>query len=270
MAAHFEIDDELIAARTARRKAWLDEDYEHLGRQLRAPRRRHRGASSRAGAAFTVAVPSWGVGTGGTRFARFPGPGEPRNIFEKLDDCATIFRLVRSTPARLAAHPLGQAPRARPSCARSRAQRGLHFDAMNSNTFQDQPGQALSYKFGSLIASRRGGPPAGDRAQPRMHRDRRDARLDGAHGLDRRRRQLSRADALPPRARALPRQHARDLRRAARRLAAVHRAQALRAGVLLDGDQRLGHELLLRARARAEGAAASSTSATTRRTSTSR
>jgi L-rhamnose isomerase/sugar isomerase len=28
--------------------------------------------------------------------------------------------------------------------------RGLQFDAMNSNTFQDQPGQKLSYKFGSL------------------------------------------------------------------------------------------------------------------------
>ncbi|MDP4130575.1 MAG: TIM barrel protein, partial [Bacteroidota bacterium] len=27
---------------------------------------------------------------------------------------------------------------------------GLRFDAMNSNTFQDQPGQPLSYKFGSL------------------------------------------------------------------------------------------------------------------------
>jgi L-rhamnose isomerase/sugar isomerase len=30
------------------------------------------------------------------------------------------------------------------------AQHGIQFDAMNSNTFQDQPGQALSYKFGSL------------------------------------------------------------------------------------------------------------------------
>jgi L-rhamnose isomerase/sugar isomerase len=29
-------------------------------------------------------------------------------------------------------------------------QYGLRFDAMNSNTFQDQPGQELSYKFGSL------------------------------------------------------------------------------------------------------------------------
>jgi len=30
------------------------------------------------------------------------------------------------------------------------AQYGLRFDAMNSNTFQDQPGQHFSYKFGSL------------------------------------------------------------------------------------------------------------------------
>jgi L-rhamnose isomerase/sugar isomerase len=27
---------------------------------------------------------------------------------------------------------------------------GLRFDAMNSNTFQNQPGQEYSYKFGSL------------------------------------------------------------------------------------------------------------------------
>ena len=49
-------------------------------------------------AAFGVAIPSWGVGTGGTRFARFPGPGEPRGIFEKLDDCAVINQLTRATP----------------------------------------------------------------------------------------------------------------------------------------------------------------------------
>ena len=49
-------------------------------------------------AAFAVAVPSWGVGTGGTRFARFPGTGEPRDIFDKLDDCAVIQQLTRATP----------------------------------------------------------------------------------------------------------------------------------------------------------------------------
>jgi L-rhamnose isomerase/sugar isomerase len=30
------------------------------------------------------------------------------------------------------------------------AQHGLRFDAVNSNTFQDQPSQQVSYKFGSM------------------------------------------------------------------------------------------------------------------------
>ena len=47
---------------------------------------------------FRVAVPSWGVGTGGTRFARFPIGGEPRNIFEKLEDCEVVFKVTRATP----------------------------------------------------------------------------------------------------------------------------------------------------------------------------
>ena len=47
---------------------------------------------------FHVAIPSWGVGTGGTRFARFPGTGEPRNVFEKLEDCAVIHALTGATP----------------------------------------------------------------------------------------------------------------------------------------------------------------------------
>ena len=49
-------------------------------------------------AAFEVAIPSWGVGTGGTRFARFPGIGEPRNILDKLDDCTVIQQLTGATP----------------------------------------------------------------------------------------------------------------------------------------------------------------------------
>ena len=49
-------------------------------------------------AGYGVAIPSWGVGTGGTRFARFPGPGEPRDIFDKLDDCGVIHRLTGATP----------------------------------------------------------------------------------------------------------------------------------------------------------------------------
>jgi L-rhamnose isomerase/sugar isomerase len=100
-------------------------------------------------AAFRVAVPSWGVGTGGTRFARFPGPGEPRDVYEKVEDCATIRRLIRIT-SDISLHIPWDAPDDADRLAGFAAERGLRFDAVNSNTFQDQPGQEHSYKFGSL------------------------------------------------------------------------------------------------------------------------
>jgi L-rhamnose isomerase/sugar isomerase len=144
----FELTDDLIAAENRKSHAWLDEDYEHLARVLRRRNVDIEEVTARAGA-FQVAVPSWGVGTGGTRFARFPGSGEPRNIFDKLDDCATVFRLVRSTPGVSIHIPWDKTDQ--PAALRAYArQRGLHIDAMNSNTFQDQADQRLSYKFGSL------------------------------------------------------------------------------------------------------------------------
>ncbi len=99
-------------------------------------------------AKFGVAVPSWGVGTGGTRFARFPGPGEPRDVMDKLDDCAVINQLTRATP-RVSLHiPWDKAD---PATLLDKASSlNLTFDAMNSNTFQDQSAQKYSYKFGSL------------------------------------------------------------------------------------------------------------------------
>jgi L-rhamnose isomerase/sugar isomerase len=146
--AHFEIEDGVIAEHNAGAKAWLDEDYEHLGRVLRRRGVEIEDLVHRA-QGFQVAVPSWGLGTGGTRFARFPGPGEPRDVFEKLEDCGTVFKLVRSTPA-VSLHIPWDKPDSPAELRRFAAQRGLHFDAMNSNTFQDQPGQKHSYKFGSL------------------------------------------------------------------------------------------------------------------------
>jgi L-rhamnose isomerase/sugar isomerase len=148
LAAAFEISPELIASENRRHEAALAEDYEHLGKVLRRRGLDVEALTARA-AAFRVAVPSWGVGTGGTRFARFPGAGEPRDIFDKLDDCATIFRLVRSTPAVSLHIPWDRTDDLRALNEHARS-RGLHFDAMNSNTFQDQADQRLSYKFGSL------------------------------------------------------------------------------------------------------------------------
>ncbi|MFK7903020.1 MAG: L-rhamnose catabolism isomerase [Nitratireductor sp.] len=97
---------------------------------------------------YGIAIPSWGVGTGGTRFARFPGSGEPRGIFDKLDDCGIIHQLTKATPSVSLHIPWDTAPA---NDLMSKAEEvGLTFDAMNSNTFQDQEDQAQSYKFGSL------------------------------------------------------------------------------------------------------------------------
>ena len=102
--------------------------------------------------AFEVAIPSWALGTGGTRFGRFPGPGEPSDICEKLEDAAVIHKLTGSTP-RISLHIPWDEPEHPAELARQAAKLGLSFDAVNSNTFQDQPGQTHSYKFGSLSHS---------------------------------------------------------------------------------------------------------------------
>ncbi|WEK50063.1 MAG: L-rhamnose catabolism isomerase [Candidatus Kaistia colombiensis] len=141
------ISSDLLAQKNKAEDAALANDYASLGEQLD-----RRGIDidviTRKVAAFTVAVPSWGVGTGGTRFARFAGPGEPRGIFEKLDDCAVINQLTRATPDVSLHNPWDQAD---PKALKAHADAlGLGFDAMNSNTFSDAKDQKLSYKFGSL------------------------------------------------------------------------------------------------------------------------
>jgi L-rhamnose isomerase/sugar isomerase len=148
MAPIFEITDDFVADQNKKLRAELDEDYAALGRRL-ARRKVDIEALTARAQALAVALPSWGVGTGGTRFARFPGVGEPRDIFEKLCDCGTAQKLVRSTPT-VSLHIPWDKPED-PAALRQFAQaRGLAFDAMNSNTFQDARGQRHSYRFGSL------------------------------------------------------------------------------------------------------------------------
>ena len=141
------IDATLIEAENAARVSALQTDYTSLGDRL-ARRGIDIDAVKARVARYGVAVPSWGVGTGGTRFARFPGEGEPRHIFDKLEDCAVIQQLTRAAPAVSLHIPWDKAD---PKDLLAKAQSlGLRFDAMNSNTFQDQPQQRSSYKFGSL------------------------------------------------------------------------------------------------------------------------
>ena len=158
----FEIVESFIAEENRRARDWVAEDYDHLARQLRRRNVDIQDLTDKA-QSFRVAVPSWGVGTGGTRFARFPGQGEPRDIYEKLEDCGTIFKLVRSTPA-VSLHIPWDRPDNPAKLREFAAARGLSFDAMNSNTFQDQPQQELSYRFGSLTH-----PDESVRAQAILH-----------------------------------------------------------------------------------------------------
>lgn len=148
MSTPFSISPDFIADHNAQLEEATTEDYDALTRALA----RH-GIDAEALVqkvmAFGVAIPTWGVGTGGTRFARFPGPGEPRNVFEKIDDCAVIQRLARATPT-ISPHIPWDKVDDYAALREQAATRGLAFDAVNSNTFQDQPGQELSYKFGSL------------------------------------------------------------------------------------------------------------------------
>src|SRR5258706_8505042 len=98
---------------------------------------------------FQIAIPSWALGTGGTRFGRFSIGGDPRSLEEKIEDIGLLHALNRSGGA-VSLHIPWDIPKNAASIKALAAQFGLRFDAMNSNTFQDQPGQEHSYKFGSL------------------------------------------------------------------------------------------------------------------------
>lgn len=100
-------------------------------------------------AAFQVAIPSWALGTGGTRFGRFAGPGEPATLEQKLEDVGLLHALNQSSGA-ISLHIPWDIPNDYAAIKKLAAELDLKFDAVNSNTFQDQPGAAQTYKFGSL------------------------------------------------------------------------------------------------------------------------
>lgn len=142
---------DLIAEANARDADALEDEYAALGRKLERSGIAIDAVKDRV-AGFTVAVPTWGAGRGGTRFAKFPIPGEPTNIHEKLEDCAVINQLSRMTP-RVSPHFPWDRVVDYKALREEAAELGLGFDAVNSNTFQDQPGQAQTYATGSLAST---------------------------------------------------------------------------------------------------------------------
>jgi L-rhamnose isomerase/sugar isomerase len=150
------INQELIAAHNHAREAGLAEDNEALAARLDRDGATPAESVIEALVEFSVAAPSWAVGTGGTRFGRFPIGGEPRTTEEKIDDVAALNRLTVSNES-ISLHVPWDLPDDPAALKRYADTAGIWFDAMNSNTFQDNPSTTdegrLTYKFGSLANS---------------------------------------------------------------------------------------------------------------------
>jgi L-rhamnose isomerase / sugar isomerase len=151
METRLPLSTELIHESNASCREALEDDYVCLGRQLRRRGLDIEAIARRVGD-FSLALPTWGVGRGGTRFAKFPLAGAPTDIHEKLEDCAVIQQLCRITP-RVSPHFPWDFVSDYHGLKEAAACFGLGFDAVNSNTFQDQPGQRHSYRSGSLAST---------------------------------------------------------------------------------------------------------------------
>jgi L-rhamnose isomerase/sugar isomerase len=98
---------------------------------------------------FQVAIPSWALGAGGTRFGRFSFYGEPSSLEQKIEDIGLIHSLTQTAGA-VSLHIPWDVPKDYKAIGELASSLDIKFDAVNSNTFQDQKNAKESYKYGSL------------------------------------------------------------------------------------------------------------------------
>jgi len=79
---------------------------------------------------FQIAIPSWALGTGGTRFGRFPGPGEPGSLEQKMEDVGLLHSLNRSSGA-ISLHIPWDIPKDYTAIKKLAVALDLKFDAVN-------------------------------------------------------------------------------------------------------------------------------------------
>ncbi|MDP2527106.1 sugar isomerase [Maribacter dokdonensis] len=125
-----------------------DEKYNFLGNILSKQGKDVDGILKKLGD-FQVAIPSWALGAGGTRFGRFGFQGEPSSLEQKIDDVGIIHKLTQTAGA-ISLHIPWDVPSDYKAIKEVAASHNIVFDAVNSNTFQDQKNAKESYKFGSL------------------------------------------------------------------------------------------------------------------------
>jgi len=95
-------------------------------------------------AKLEIETPSWGYGDSGTRFATFPQPGRPRDVFERIADAAEVQRLTGTAPA-VALHFPWDAVDDLTGLRAAIDAAGLRVGAVNPNLFQDP-----DYRLGSI------------------------------------------------------------------------------------------------------------------------
>jgi L-rhamnose isomerase/sugar isomerase len=98
---------------------------------------------------FQVAIPSWALGAGGTRFGRFSFYGEPSTLKQKLEDVGVLHALTQTAGA-VSLHIPWDIPQDYAAVKQQADALNIKFDSVNSNTFQDQKNAKESYKYGSL------------------------------------------------------------------------------------------------------------------------
>jgi len=145
------INKEIIDQHNQSQKSNLDFDFEYLEQKLKKSNIDFHVIKEQI-KKFQVAVPTWGVGTGGTRFARFPGIGEPQNIFDKIEDCSVINDLIGFTQKVSPHFPWDNVEDFK-ELKEFADSYGIGFDVVNSNTFQDPADGSASFKYGSLTNS---------------------------------------------------------------------------------------------------------------------
>jgi len=101
---------------------------------------------------FQVAIPSWALGAGGTRFGRFSFYGEPSSLEQKLEDVGVLHALTQTAGA-VSLHIPWDIPQDYKAIKEVANGLDITFDAINSNTFQDQANAEESYKYGSLSST---------------------------------------------------------------------------------------------------------------------
>jgi L-rhamnose isomerase/sugar isomerase len=145
------VKKETISENNQSIKSSLDFDFEYLEKKLNKDHVDIRLILDQV-KKFQVAVPTWGVGTGGTRFARFPGIGEPQNIYDKIEDCAVINDLIGFTN-KVSPHFPWDNVDDFSELKEFADGYGIGFDVVNSNTFQDPSDGKETFKYGSLTNS---------------------------------------------------------------------------------------------------------------------